>query len=137
MTSPIDPAAEGWSIHDHNGFIGLVGPIWEKHDAGDLLFGFRAAEKHENLRGVVQGGMMMTFADRALGATGRLHNGNRAQATIQLDTHFIAPVRIGEFVFVRPKLVHQTRSMMFLEGTFTVDDHIVMTAKGVWKKLGS
>src|SRR5690606_13508512 len=63
----IDPQREGWSPHADEGFIEHVGPIWERRDADGTRYGFVAHPKHANLLGVVQGGMLMTFADRALG----------------------------------------------------------------------
>jgi acyl-coenzyme A thioesterase PaaI-like protein len=60
-------AAEGWRPVKDHGFIGLVGPIYSRKHEDGLEFGFRAQAKHANLRNVVQGGMLMTFADRALG----------------------------------------------------------------------
>ena len=50
-----------------DGFIGLVGPIYRREHGERWQFGFRAEAKHANLRHVVQGGMLMTFADRGLG----------------------------------------------------------------------
>ena len=66
---PFDPAAEGWEPYTDEGFIGLVGPFWKRSRGDDHAFAFMAAPKHHNRRGVVQGGMLMTFADRSLGMT--------------------------------------------------------------------
>jgi len=98
---------------------------------------FQASDKHENLRGVVQGGMLMTVADRMLGAIGRFHNENRPQATVQLDVHFLAAVRIGDVVTGRGRMIRNTRSLMFLGGELYVDGMPVVGASGVWKKLGA
>src|SRR5262245_4150797 len=68
---PFDPAAAGWQPygHDDTGFVGLVGPFWTRQEGDKHLFAFTAAKKHHNRRGVVQGGMLMTFADRSMGMT--------------------------------------------------------------------
>src|SRR5206468_1694669 len=65
----IDPLAAGWEAVDDPGFIGLVGPIVRRARGDDDEYGFVAEPKHANLSEVVQGGMLMTFADRALGRT--------------------------------------------------------------------
>ena len=58
----------GWKKRDDDGFVGLVGPFWARSGpSGEMLHGFLAEDRHVNLLGVVQGGMLMTFADRALG----------------------------------------------------------------------
>ncbi len=137
MAESFDFAAEGWTLHDERGFLGLVGPVWERrgHDGPDLAF--QASEKHENLRGVVQGGMLMTLADRMLGAISRAHNENRPQATVHLDVDFLAPVRIGDVVVGRGQVRRNTRTLMFVGGTLSVGDTTVLEAHGIWKKLGA
>lgn len=135
MTVRYNPADEGWKVHDEDGFIGLVGPIWEKYDGEDLKFGFIAEEKHKNLRDVVQGGMIMTVLDRLMGATGRISTGRLPQATVQLDVHFLSPAHLGSFIEGRAKVLRCTRSLMFIEGSLTDGTRVVATARGVWKIL--
>lgn len=128
-------SAPDWvEMHD-DGFIGLVGPFWHRpFDGGSVSwFRFRAADKHRNRAGVVQGGMLMTFADRALGTAARRGDMQRRQATVQLDVHFVRPVRIGDEVEMEARIVHETRSLIFVNGSMTVGGQVVMTAQGVWK----
>lgn len=137
MTDPYDFAAEGWTSHDERGFLGLVGPVWQRLGPNGLELAFQASEKHENLRGVVQGGMLMTLADRMLGMIGRSHNENRPQATLHLDVDFLAPVRIGDVVIGRGRMRRNTRSLMFIGGLLVVGEKTVLEANGIWKKLGA
>ena len=137
-----DPASAGWQPygHDDTGFIGLVGPFWsrpKKSDMGDSVeYAFMAEDKHHNRRGVVQGGMLMTFADRSMGMTCWYANERQPQATVQLDVHFIDAVQVGEFVECKATVVRRTRSLIFMSADLVVGDRIVATAKGVWKTLG-
>jgi acyl-coenzyme A thioesterase PaaI-like protein len=131
-----DPAAAGWETYDADGFIELVGPFWMKKRADGADFAFLAEKKHHNRRGVVQGGMMMTFADRSLGMTAWYANGQVPQATVHLDVHFIDAVQIGEFVEAKCRVVRRTRSLIFMSGEFVVGERTVATANGVWKTLG-
>jgi acyl-coenzyme A thioesterase PaaI-like protein len=130
-----DPASGGWQPISDDGFIGLVGPIWQKSDENGMRFAFLADVKHRNRRRVVHGGMIMTFADRAFGMTARHATGQKPQATIQLDVHFVSPVQIGEFVEVRPEVVRRTRSMIFMKGDLMIAARVVATANGIWKIL--
>jgi acyl-coenzyme A thioesterase PaaI-like protein len=130
-----DPAAHGWEPYTDKGFIGLVGPFWTRTEGETHLFAFTAAHKHHNRRGVVQGGMLMTFADRSLGMTAWYANERQPQATVQLDVHFIDAVQIGEFVEARCKVVRRTRSLLFMSGEFVVGSRVVLSANGVWKTL--
>jgi uncharacterized protein (TIGR00369 family) len=130
-----DPAADGWQPYTDEGFIGLVGPLWTRIDGETHLFAFTAQPKHHNRRGVVQGGMLMTFADRALGMTAWYANERQPQATVQLDVHFIDAVQIGDFVEARCTVVRRTRSLLFMSGTLVVGTRVVLSANGVWKTL--
>jgi acyl-coenzyme A thioesterase PaaI-like protein len=136
--APFDPAAAGWQPygHDDTGFVGLVGPFWSRPKGDSFEYAFMAQDKHHNRRGVVQGGMLMTFADRAMGRTCRYATGQRAQATVQLDMHFIDAVRIGEFVEAHCTVVRKTRALVFMNAELSVGDRVVATSKGVWKMLG-
>ena len=101
--APFDPAAAGWQpyAHDDTGFIGLVGPFWSRPKTGPATASSTPSwprSKHHNRRGVVQGGMLMTFADRSMGMTCWYANEKQPQATVQLDMHFIDAVQVGEFV---------------------------------------
>jgi acyl-coenzyme A thioesterase PaaI-like protein len=134
--APFDPAAAGWAAYRDEGFIGLVGPFWTRMEGDKHLYAFMAEPKHHNRRGVVQGGMLMTFADRSMGMTCWYANGQVPQATVQLDVHFIDAVRIGEFVEAKCTVVRRTRSLIFMSADLVVGDRIVANAKGVWKTLG-
>jgi uncharacterized protein (TIGR00369 family) len=135
-----DPADAGWERYEADGFIGLVGPFWQrpkKTETGDsFVYGFMAETKHHNRRGVVQGGMLMTFADRSMGMTCWYANERQAQATVQLDVHFVDAVQVGEFVQANCRVVRRTRSLIFMAAELVVGERVVATANGVWKTLG-
>ena len=136
--APFDPAAAGWEPYHDEGFIGLVGPFWSRPwGEGSFRYAFMAEPKHHNRRGVVQGGMLMTFADRSMGMTCWYANGRVPQATVQLDVHFIDAVQIGEFVEAKCEVVRRTRSLIFMQGELVVGERTVATAKGIWKSLGA
>ena len=128
--------ADGWKRVDGTGFIQIVGPLWERSVDGTHEYALPAEDRHHNRRGVVQGGMLMTFADRSMGMTCWYANGQQAQATIQLDMHFIDAVRIGEFVEAHCRVVRRTRSVVFMSADLKVGERLVATASGVWKILG-
>ena len=135
-TAAYDPAADGWEVYRDEGFIGLVGPFWTRRSGDSHQYAFLAEPKHHNRRGIVQGGMLMTFADRALGMTCWYANERQPQATAQLDMHFIDAVQIGEFVEAKCRVVRRTRSLVFMSGELVVGTRLVATANGVWKTLG-
>jgi acyl-coenzyme A thioesterase PaaI-like protein len=130
-----DPMAEGWEPHTDTGFIGLVGPLWIRQKGDKRTYGFLAEPKHHNYRGTVQGGMLMTFADRALGMAAYDANDRQPQATVQLDVHFVDAVQIGEFVEAQCQVVRRTRALTFMSATLLVSGRVVVTANGVWKTV--
>lgn len=127
--------AAGWSIMDDDGFIHLVGPVWHRLVGSDHEFAIVGQDKHRNRRGVVQGGVLMTLADRSCGMTARAASGADALATVQMDTFFIDAARIGELMISRPKALRSTRSLIFMSTEVCVGDRVVATAHGVFKTV--
>ena len=113
-----------------------VGPAYGEGEKGARRYAFRVAAHHCNLRGVVHGGMLMTFADLALGQAVWEATDNASVVTLNMQVQFMAPAREGDLVEVRPELTRRTRGMVFMRGDFTVGGETVMTAQSVWKLLG-
>jgi acyl-coenzyme A thioesterase PaaI-like protein len=131
----VDPSAAGWKTAPDMGFIDLVGPIWTRQEDDRHAFGFVAERKHANLLDVVQGGMLMTFADRALGLAAWRAAGDRPCVTVQFDMRFMSSGQIGEFIELRPELVRRTASLVFMRGTLTAGERVLAAADGIWKIL--
>ena len=129
--------ADGWSEVEATGFIQLVGPIWERAVEGVHEYALPTADKHHNRRGLVQGGVLMTFADRTCGMTARYVTGKQTMATIQLDVHFVESGQIGDLLISRPRVVRATRSLVFINTEVTVGKRCIATANGVFKILRS
>ena len=85
--------------------------------------------------GLVQGGVLMTFADRSCGMTARYVSGKPTLATVQLDTHFVEAGKIGETLVSKPHVVRTTRSLIFITTEVTVDKRCIAMASGVFKIL--
>lgn len=130
---PEDPDASGWAPIRDTGFIAHVGPVYVR--AADGAYAFRAADKHANLIGVVHGGMLMSFADRALGETAMRAADGANCVTIQMEMQFIDTARIGDRITVAPEVVKRTGSLVFLRCEVRHAERIVALATGVWKIL--
>ena len=127
--------SEGWKRVEATGFIQIVGPLWERVVEGTYEFALLTEDKHHNRRGLVQGGVLMTFADRTCGMTARLVTGKPTMATAQLDVHFVESGKIGEMLVSRPRVVRATRSLIFMNTEITVDKRVIAMANGVFKIL--
>jgi len=129
--------SEGWKIVETTGFLHLIGPLWQRTVDGELEFALITEDKHHNRRGLVQGGVLMTFADRTCGMTARHVSGKPTMATVQLDTHFVESGKIGEVLISKPHVVRTTRSLIFITTEVTVDKRCIAMASGVFKILKS
>jgi acyl-coenzyme A thioesterase PaaI-like protein len=127
--------ADGWSIIETSGFLRLIGPLWQRLVNGEHEYALITEDKHHNRRGLVQGGVLMTFADRTCGMTARYVSGKPTLATVQFDTHFVEAGKIGEVLTSKPRVVRSTRSLIFITTEVTVDKRTIAMASGVFKIL--
>ena len=127
--------SDGWKIVETTGFLHLIGPLWQRVVDDELEFALITEDKHHNRRGLVQGGVLMTFADRTCGITARHVSGKPTLATVQLDTHFVESGKIGEVLISKPHVVRSTRSLIFITTEVTVDKRCIAMASGVFKIL--
>src|SRR5713226_9255431 len=136
----IDKAAgklksDGWTIVETSGFLHLIGPLWQRVVDGEHEYALVAQDKHHNRRGLVQGGVLMTFADRTSGMTAHFVSGRPPLATVQMDTHFVDSVKIGEILVSKPRVIRATRSLIFTVTEVTADNRCIAMASGVFKIL--
>lgn len=124
--------AEGWSEIEDDGFIDLVGPFFHRKVDHAHQYAVVAQTKHRNLRGVVQGGMLMTFADRTMGLAAYQEVG-QGVVTIQMDSQFIDTARIGELLLSQPRVVRGTKSVVFMSTEVKVGERCIILANAVFK----
>jgi acyl-coenzyme A thioesterase PaaI-like protein len=124
---------EGWVIDNRSSFMTHIGPILRR--GSENVFGFIAEEKHNNVGGVTHGGVLVSMLDSAMGRTVGAAVGGKLVVTIQLNTHFIASLRVGDFSICESEIIKVGGSMVFVRGTMRVDDRVIATGDGVWKIL--
>ncbi|MEO6842108.1 MAG: PaaI family thioesterase [Bradyrhizobium sp.] len=127
--------SDGWTLVETTGFVNLIGPLWERMVDGEPEYALVAQDKHHNRRGMVQGGLLMTFADRACGMAARFVAGRPTMATVQLDVHFVDAGKIGETLMTRPRVIRATRSLVFVNTEVKANNRTIVTANGVFKIL--
>tara|TARA_R110002167_G_scaffold30252_3_gene100111 strand:- start:207 stop:617 length:411 start_codon:yes stop_codon:yes gene_type:complete len=120
-----------------NAFTVLIGPLYERRDGEDYAMGLRADERHANRRGVVHGGTLFTLADHTLGNMVWTANENKPCATVSLNVDFVSGARAGQWLECTGHISRETRTLIFIKGEVTADGETVMTATGIWKKLGA
>lgn len=134
-----DPTSQGWKVFAvTGGFEELVGPLyWRRDDGGAVRYGFRAAARHANPRGVVHGGMLMSFADYVLGSTVWVAVEKRPCATASLNCDFLAAAQVGDWIEGEAAVTRRGASLVFVQATLRTEEREVLTANGVWKILGA
>jgi acyl-coenzyme A thioesterase PaaI-like protein len=135
MTKAADATlkAAGFVPIEDDGFIDLVGPLWHREIDGVHDYALVAQGKHRNRRGLVQGGLLMTMADRTSGMSARFLSGAPNLATIQMDTHFVDAAHIGDVLISKPRVVRSTKSLIFTSTEISVDSRCIILAHGVFK----
>lgn len=113
-----------------------VGPVFEQGPKGARRFAFVVDHRHVNMRGVIHGGMLMTFADAALGQAAWDACDHANCVTLNMQSQFLAPAVAGDLVEVAPVLTRRTRSLIFLRGDFLVRGEPIYSVSSVWKILG-
>jgi acyl-coenzyme A thioesterase PaaI-like protein len=127
--------SDGFGIVETSGFLHLIGPLWQRVVGGEHEYALVAQDKHHNRRGLVQGGVLMTFADRTSGMTARYVSGRTTLATVQMDVHFVDSGEIGEILLSKPRVVRATRSLIFTTTEVTAGERCIAMASGVFKIL--
>ncbi len=113
-----------------------VGPMFDKGAIGARRFALRIDARHVNMRGILHGGMLMTFADMTLGWAVWDLTDNAPSVTLNMQTQFLKPAKAGDLVEVAPELVRRTRALLFMRGDYKVENETIFTAQSVWKLLG-
>ncbi|MCP5433328.1 MAG: PaaI family thioesterase [Alphaproteobacteria bacterium] len=146
--SSLRPAREDIPVPDGYGLMPLVdpfeayvGPFFERMRDGpsgpELMVAFRVDERHLNGAGSVHGGMLMTFADAALGTAIWRLTSRVPSVTVSMQIDFLKPARLGDLVETAPILTRRTRSILFVRATFEVGGEPVLHATSLWKVLGA
>ena len=140
MSSTEDEAArleaEGWTRMSGTHFNEAAGPYWVRQEEDGRIVGLQGEDGHGNGHvGTVHGGVLMTFADIALGigVVDAVHT--RDCVTLQLQMQFVAAAKIGSFLTCKPELVRGTSQIVFMRGLIMAGDRTIASADGMWKLL--
>lgn len=124
-----------WQVRDLQGFIAHAGPLWARREGEGWAYGFAIGPQHLNPAGVVHGGALLTLVDHAMSTVAWEAAGRVPCVTLQLDSHFAAPVLAGQFVQARARVARRTGSLVFMRGELHVGDSLVLGAQALMKPL--
>jgi len=128
------PPGPGWERDQHAGSIQYLGPIWRKASIGGSHVAMVAGDHHIDFSGSVARGVILAFADHAVGCAG-IDSFGVAQVTIQLEVRFIDDARPGELIEGTAELVGMAEDLVFLAGRISANDRLIATSQGLWKRV--
>ena len=128
----------GWAPYENQGpFVENIGPVHVRQDGDELVFGLRAEERHTNHRGTIQGGLLSTFADFALGrAIEADADDGKDRATVSLTVDFLKPATPGDWIESRTRVERVGGTLAFADCSLTVDEREIVRARAVWVVAG-
>ena len=118
-------------------FLEHVGPIHILEGSDELVLGLRAEERHANHRGTVQGGLLSTFADFALGrAIEADADDDKDRATVSLTVDFLKPANPGDWIESRTRVDRVGGTLAFADCSLTVEGREIVRSRAVWVVAG-
>jgi uncharacterized protein (TIGR00369 family) len=125
---------EGFVPYENQGpFLEHVGPVHLREGDGELVFGLRAEERHANHRGTIQGGLLSTFADFALGrAIEADADDDRDRATVSLTADYLKPAKPGDWIESRARVDRVGGTLAFADCSLSVEGREIVRARAVW-----
>ena len=125
-------APDGFTPFEPQGpFLQDVGPVHVRE--GELVFGLRAEERHTNHRGTIQGGLLSTFADFALGrAIEADADDGKDRATVSLTVDYLKPAKPGDWIEARSRVDRVGGTLAFADCSLTVEEREIVRARAVW-----
>ena len=114
----------------HNG-----GLLFKTISENEYQFKTKINQNHLNSAGITHGGFIAAVVDAGAGTAAHRTADNNPCVTISLELKFISPVKLNQELVGITKIQKKTKSMIFLTCELKVENKIVATASGVWKKL--
>ena len=117
-------------------FLKTIGPLYGRWDGKRVRLGFRVEERHANIARACHGGMLTSFADMQMVVVTHYQwpeIAGHSFPTINLSTDFVAPVALGAWLEGTADVIRATKSLVFIQGTATVDGATVLRFSGVYK----
>ena len=124
-----------WSWSGEDAFESLVGPFYSRVENGEVRCAVRAEARHMNGLGSMHGGCMLSFADFALFAISSRARADRRAVTVSLNSEFLGPAHIGDWVEATGEVTRAGSNLMFVRGLISAQSRPMLSFSGVIKML--
>lgn len=117
-------------------FNGLVGPLYERRQAGEeLSIGLRIEKKHTNSLGICHGGVLATLADLALGYAMHAKLETKASyVTAHLAVDYAGAAKVGEWVESRVEVQRVGARLAFANCYLVSGERRLVRASGIFAR---
>src|SRR5690348_7254296 len=124
----------GFEPFDNQGpFLEHIGPVQIRRDGDGFVLGLLAEERHANHRGTVQGGLLSTFADFALGRVIEADaDDGRDRATVSLTVDYLKPAKPGDWIEARGRVDRVGGTLAFADCSLIVSEREIVRARAVY-----
>ncbi len=133
------PPPDGFKPHFRkSGFTAPWEPLYSKVLADKVIIGLWLTEAHCNSRKIVHGGLIATLCDNAMGLSSmQVMKVDRPDiaglVTINLNTDYIGPARIGQWMEVDTYMVKAGGSIAFASAKVEADGNLIAKASATFK----
>jgi uncharacterized protein (TIGR00369 family) len=131
-------APDGFAPYPDQGpFLEHIGPVHVREGGDELILGLRMAERHTNHRGTIQGGLLSTFVDFAMGRSIEAESDDgKDRATVSLTIDYLKPAQPGDWVESRTRVERVGGTLAFADCSLTVDGREIVRSRAVWVVAG-
>ena len=130
----VELQAQGWLPQKGSGpFFQLIGPLWKRRTGDVFEYAMLAEHRHLNSAGVVHGGLLVSLIDQVISQVVWYATDRLPMATVQLDSHFLAPAHEGDLIVASARITSKARSLAFVTGELAVDETTVLMTQAIMK----
>jgi uncharacterized protein (TIGR00369 family) len=124
----------GFEPFDNQGpFLEHIGPVHIRREGDGFVLGLLAEDRHANHRGTVQGGLLSTFADFALGRVIEADaDDGRDRATVSLTVDYLKPAKPGDWIEARGRVDRVGGTLAFADCSLIVAEREIVRARAVY-----
>lgn len=125
-----------WQRYHDKSFISHIGPVLERWTREGRELALPTHSMHQNLSGMVHGGVIMSMLDRIMGEGVRdLRPGERF-ATASMTIDFLRGIMVGEVIHFRSHALKVGRKAINTRGEAWVGDKLCASTSAIFMAVG-
>lgn len=114
-------------------WLASLGPLSQRREGDRTILALRVSAAHVNTRGVAHGGMLVTFADSALGIVlAMARTPPQPMATVSLSTDFLDAAREGDLLEAFVEIERMGQRLAFATCLLRAGERRILRASGVF-----